>query len=137
MPLDPIRVADTRGWLTKARRDIRGAEVDLAATPPLLDDVMFHCQQAVEKALKGFLFWHDQPFRKTHDLVEIGSQVFAIDTTLAPLVKRAEPLTEYAWLLRYPGEAAEPTPDEASAALALAREVVAAVFTRLPPDVRS
>ena len=61
---------------------------------------MFHCQQAIEKTLKGFLFWHDQPFRKTHDLVEIGSQVVAIDATLAPLVKRAEPLTEYAWLLR-------------------------------------
>ena len=63
MPLDPIRVADARASLTKAQRDIRGAEIDLAATPPFVDDVMFHCQQAVEKALKAFLFWHDQPFR--------------------------------------------------------------------------
>jgi hypothetical protein len=86
---------------------------------------------------RSFLFWHDQPFRKTHDLIEIGSQVLAIDQTLAPLVKRAEPLTEYAWLFRYPGEATEPTADEARAALALACEVVAAVLTRLPPDVRS
>lgn len=64
---------------------------------------MFHCQQAVEKAFKGFLFWYDQPFRKTHDLVEIGQQVLAIDPSLAPLVTRVEPLTEYAWALRYPG----------------------------------
>jgi HEPN domain-containing protein len=137
MPLDPVRVADTRAWLTKAQRDLRGAEIDLAATPPLLDDVMFHCQQAVEKALKAYLFWHDEPFRKTHDLIEIGGQTVAIDATLSPLVKRAEPLTEYAWLFRYPGEAAEPTSDEARAALALAREVVDAVLARLPPEVRS
>lgn len=62
--------------------------------------------------------------------------MLAVDTTLAPLVKRAEPLTEYAWLLRYPGEAAEPSAGEAGEALALAREVVAAVLARLPPDVR-
>jgi hypothetical protein len=29
---------------------------------------VFHCQQAAEKALKGFLAWHDVPFRKTHTL---------------------------------------------------------------------
>lgn len=63
--------------------------------------------------------------------------MLVIDTTLAPLVKRAEPLTEYAWLFRYPGEATEPTADEARAALALAREVVAAVLMRLPPDARA
>ena len=31
---------------------------------PLLGDATFHCQQAVEKALKAFLIWHDRPFRK-------------------------------------------------------------------------
>jgi hypothetical protein len=42
--------------------------------PPLTADITFHAQQLAEKALKGFLTWHDQPFRKTHDLVEIGEQ---------------------------------------------------------------
>jgi HEPN domain-containing protein len=61
-------MADTRAWLARARDDIRGADIDLAAAPPLLGDAAFHCQQAVEKALKAFLTWHDRPFRKTHDL---------------------------------------------------------------------
>ena len=47
MPHDAIRVADTRGWLLKARADL-GAEVDLGAAPPLTGDAAFHCQQAAE-----------------------------------------------------------------------------------------
>ena len=38
----------------------------MAADPPLLEDALFHCQQAVEKVLKALLTWHDEPFRKTH-----------------------------------------------------------------------
>jgi len=44
MPLDPIRVADTRAWLLKASDDLRGAQIDLDADPPLLGDVFFHSQ---------------------------------------------------------------------------------------------
>ena len=40
---------DTRAWLARAHEDLRGAEVDLTATPPLLGDATFHCQQAAEK----------------------------------------------------------------------------------------
>ena len=49
MPHDAARVVDTRGWLHKAAGDLRGAEVDLAANPPLTEDAAFHCQQAAEK----------------------------------------------------------------------------------------
>ncbi|MSS73407.1 MAG: HEPN domain-containing protein [Candidatus Latescibacteria bacterium] len=136
MPHDPIRLADTRGWFLKAKEDLRGAEIDLAAVPPLLGDILFHCQQAVEKALKAFLTWHDHPFRKTHDLVEIGSNCMEFDSTLEPLLRRAAPLTEYAWKFRYPGDASAPTQTEAEESFKLAGEVVKAVFSRLPAEVR-
>ena len=55
MQHDAARSADTRGWLRKAAQDLRGAEIDLAAAPPLPGDAAFHCQQATEKALKAFL----------------------------------------------------------------------------------
>lgn len=135
MPLDPVRAADTRGWLAKARMDLRGAEVDLAASPPLCGDAAFHCQQAVEKALKAFLTWHDQPFRKTHDLVELGNQAVQLGADLEPLLRSAAPLTEYAWRFRYPGEPEEPSVAEAEAAVALARTVLEAVAGRLPLDL--
>ena len=54
--------------------------------------------------MKAFLTWHDRVFRKTHDLVELGGQCVARDTTLESVLRAAAPLTEYAWRYRYPGE---------------------------------
>jgi HEPN domain-containing protein len=135
MPHDPVRVADTRGWLEKAAIDIRSARVDLEAVPPISGDALFHCQQAVEKVLKAFLAWHDHPFRKTRDLVELGVQCSSIDAGLEDLLRRAAPLTDYAWKFRYPGDVPEPTVTEADKALALAEKVVDPVLARLPSEV--
>lgn len=110
-------------------------DILLAADPPDLEGALFNIQQAAEKGLKGFLTWHDIPFRKTHHLAEVGGQCAEIDRTLAPLVERADELTKYAWTFRYPGSPYEATLDEARAAAALAREVFEAVLNRLPPEV--
>jgi HEPN domain-containing protein len=131
---DPARLSDTKAWLAKAAVDIRSAEVAAAAAPPLLSDAAFHCQQAAEKALKGFLAWHDRPFRKTHSLVELGGQCAELDAALEPLLRRAAPLTAYATEYRYPGGPDEPSSEEASEALSLAREVYRAIAGRLPED---
>ena len=32
--------------------------------------------------MKGFLTWHDRPFRKTHNLVEVGEACATVDATL-------------------------------------------------------
>ena len=136
MPHDPARVAETRGWLARASSDVRAAEHELRATPPLLDDIVFHCQQAAEKSLKGFLTWHDRPFRKTRSIEELGEQCLQLDPTLKGLIDRAVPLTEYAWKFRYPGEPEEPSQQEAEEALATARQVYAAIVARLPVEAR-
>ncbi len=135
MQPDPARIADTKAWLSKAGYDIRSAEVARAAEPPLFSDMVFHCQQATEKALKGFMAWHDVPFRKTHNLIELGEQCAQLDAALEPLLRRASPLTRYATEYRYPGEPDEPPEGEAQEALSLAREVYRAILERLPQDV--
>ena len=136
MPPDPARSEDTRAWLDKAAGDLRAGAHSLTAEPPLAFDVTFHAQQACEKALKALLAWHDRPFRKTHNIEELGEVCLTIDPSLRDLVDRAAPLTEYAWRFRYPGEAHDPTRDEAEAALAVARDVFQAVLARLPATVR-
>ena len=136
MPHDPARVADTRAWLSRAATDLRAAAIDLAADPPVLDDLVFHCQQAVEKAMKGLLAWHDEPFGKTRNLEPLGETCLRSDSSLRPLVDRAVPLTEYAWKFRYPGEYVGATQDEAERALGIAREMFGAVLARLPEDAR-
>jgi HEPN domain-containing protein len=64
MPPDPPRLADVRAWLRKASQDLRAAEVEWDGDRErLASDIVFHCQQAAEKALKAYLAWHDLPFR--------------------------------------------------------------------------
>lgn len=78
MPHDPAQVADTKAWIMAAADDLKAAEYLLRGSPPLAGIAVFHCQQAAEKVLKGFLAWHDIPFRKTHNLAEIGAACAAI-----------------------------------------------------------
>jgi len=126
------RAAEVGEWLAKAALDLRGARIDLAAQPALLEDALFHCQQMVEKTLKAFLVWHDRSFRKTHSLEEIGRVCCEVDSALTDLVDEAVPLTEYAWAFRYPGAPPIPTVGEAQAALNLAIRVAVAIAVRLP-----
>ena len=116
--------------------DLRSARVDLAATPPIVGDALFHCQQAVEKAIKTLLTWHDRPFRMTHDLADLGTQLSVLEPTMEDLLKRAAPLTEYAWKFRYPGDMNEPPKAEADGAVELAQLVIDAVAERIPVEAR-
>jgi HEPN domain-containing protein len=52
-----------RKWLVKARRDLLSAKRLARGSDPYLDAAIYHCQQCVEKAVKGWLVYHDQPFR--------------------------------------------------------------------------
>ena len=131
MPHDPARAAEVEAWLAKVASDLRAAEHDLTADPPLLEDSLFHCQQAAEKTLKAFLTRHDRSFRKTHDLNELGLQSIQIEASLEPLCRRVARLTAYAWIFRYPGQPGEPTMDEAQSALSLARELLRHIKDRV------
>ncbi len=137
MQADPIRCADTRAWLAKAKGDLRRAEALLGIDPPDTEGTVFHCQQAAEKALKGYLVWHDVPFRRVHDIDVVGGQCVELDPALGELVSRADTLSKYSWQYRYPGDPFEPSYREASDAIHLAREVFAAVLQRLPAEAQA
>jgi hypothetical protein len=76
-----------------------------------------------------------RPFARPN-LRELGGACARIDPSIGDLAERAEDLTPFAWIFRYPGVPEEPEPDETEAALALAREVYEAVLSRLPEEVR-
>lgn len=133
--MEPEKAEEVRAWLQKAANDLRGADIDLAASPPLIEDAVFHCQQAAEKALKGFLTAHDRVFRKTHDLDELSRACEEIDPALSSVLMPARDLTVFAWEFRYPGASAVPTADEAQRALTTARDVYHSLLSRLPKDV--
>ena len=136
MPRDAALVSETQTWFKRAAADLRAAEHALLARPPLLEDLLFHCQQAAEKSLKGFLAWNSRPFRKTHSLEEIGELCLAIDPNLKAIIDAIVPLTQYAWEFRYPGDPKEPSAEEAEEALSAARRAYFALLSRLPEEVR-
>ena len=136
MVADPELTAETRAWFVKASNDLRAAEALIAASPPLSGEAVFHCQQATEKELKGFLTWNDRAFRKTHNLEEIGEQCLSIDPALREAVDRAVPLSEYAWKFRYPGDPYEPTTERGCRDALDSRGVFETVLSRLPSDLR-
>ena len=109
---DPSQALATR-WFQKAENDLLNVANNLKAEWYASDTVCFHCQQAAEKYLKGFLAWHRMPFAKTHDLPELLKQIKQVAGA------DAETLSDYLFLLdpysvsiRYPQEYEE-EPDEA------------------------
>jgi HEPN domain-containing protein len=131
----PDKREEVRGWLEKADEDVRSAEADLAFDPPIHSDALFHCQQAVEKAMKAFLTAHDLMFRKTHDLDELAQSCLSLDPGLQTTLSACRKLTVYAWRSRYPGAWGDDLPDSPQDALALARAAYYAIADRLPREV--
>lgn len=135
MSIDPQKANDTRAWLTKALRDLTTAEQLFTFEYPMLDSIVYHCHQAAEKALKGYLFWHDTPFRKTHNLEELLVQSASIDPTLFSFKADAIFLSPLATQFRYPGDAIEPPLEQANLAFKSANALFAEVVKRLPDEV--
>jgi len=112
-----LRDKETREWLKKSLDDLESARV-LAATDHAAN-ALYHCQQSAEKSLKGYLTSHDIPFRKTHNLKELGESCALIDASLEAIATRAPILTDYSWKMRYPGDPYIVEEGELSAMLAL------------------
>ena len=84
------------GWMTKARHDLASARILGYGGDPVLDNAIYHCQQAAEKAVKGFLLCHGQSFGKTHDLEVLVALAISIDAGFSRYQEAAIALTPYA-----------------------------------------
>jgi HEPN domain-containing protein len=58
--MDDAKFAETRQWLIKSQRDLKAAYVLIKNEESLLDAVVYHCQQAAEKALKAYLTYQER-----------------------------------------------------------------------------
>lgn len=128
-------MAFAREWLRKARNDLQSAKALLQLQPPITDTATFHCQQAVEKLLKGYLTHHNQPFEKLHNLEALVGLCTAFDPAFESIRERASSLNPYAVEPRYPSER-EPTQEEAEEALNTVRTIWDFVLERLPGELR-
>jgi HEPN domain-containing protein len=124
-----------QSWLVKALHDLATARKAASQPDPYLDTAIYHCQQAAEKAVKGFLAFHDQPPVRTHDIELLLSLADPFETAFAVRFEAAERLTRYATQYRYPGDVMEPDQDEFDQALADAEGLFQFVLSVLPVAV--
>lgn len=95
-------IQSSREWLEYARQDWQAANYLTTAKPELYKIICYHCEQAVEKALKSFLVYHEVDFPRTHDLVELCKLCTNIDLRYYEIAEGCSELTGYGTQMRYP-----------------------------------
>ncbi|NJN88050.1 MAG: HEPN domain-containing protein [Leptolyngbyaceae cyanobacterium SL_7_1] len=132
--MDEGKQQEIRQWLIKSQRDLGAARVLLESDDVYPDIAAYHCQQAVEKAIKGYLTYHDVLFQKTHDLNRLLALCSSQNEEFSRWRTMAAMLTPYATEFRYPGNVVEPKRDEAEQAIELATAFVNFVMQQLLSD---
>jgi HEPN domain-containing protein len=122
-------------WLTKARRDLLSAKRLARGPDPYFDTAIYHCQQCVEKAVKGWLVYCDQSFEKTHDLRLLVTLASEIEPMFTEWFDVAEQISPFATSYRYPGEVLEPTEDEFRQAYKAANSFYDFICSLLPIEL--
>lgn len=125
-----------RAWLIKARNDLDTARQISGLPEGHLDNAIYHCQQAAEKAVKGYLAFRDHPLERTHDVERLVTLASGYERRFLSLEDAAIILTPYA--TRYPGEASElqPSMEEFDEALGAAAQIFSFVVAMVPDAVR-
>lgn len=116
-----------RDWFEKGRQDLRSAQI-LKEHDGDLWVVTFHCQQAVEKYLKGFILLHTQTLMEGHNLYKLCKRCTEIDEDFIEVLKDCGFLSNYYIETRYPAD--EPlvvTSGEAEDAVLMAEKVMGLV----------
>jgi HEPN domain-containing protein len=103
--------------------------------PAILDIATYHCQQAAEKALKGFLVNWDQRVGKTHDVGFLVERAMQVEPCFATWCDAAGRLTPFATAYREPGPADQPSSEEFAEALDDAETIYQQALSFLPPEV--
>ena len=134
--MDESKAELVREWLTRAKHDLELSRIGAASENPPLDAAIYHCQQAAEKAVKGWLQAQDDPFPKTHDIERLVEQATNLHSDFQQFETAAEVLTPYASAFRYPGGSEEPMPtrEQFDEALQHAQAIYDFVLKLLPPE---
>ena len=124
-----------KNWLIKALHDLYAAQRLSTGKKPLLDYAVYHCQQAAEKALKGFLVFHDIRVDKTHDIRALILTVGELNKDFLSYQASAHRLTPFATTYRYPGDELQPAKETFEEAYEDAISIYQFVLSNLPNEV--
>jgi HEPN domain-containing protein len=124
-------------WFDFAEEDRKMA--DLAFQNAIYNQTCFHCQQEVEKLLKGYLLARTGKYPKSHHLLELLEHCKSVDPQFTELFDECLYLTKYYIPIRYPNAVVGTLPnglpgkDEAEKTLAIFSQILKFLEERLRP----
>ena len=89
-------------WIVKAAHDLETARIVASQLPDYDDVIAFHCQQAIEKSLKGYLVCLDIDFKPVHDLGYLVNLIVTKDNSFDTYFEDIDRISRYAVQIRYP-----------------------------------
>lgn len=117
----------SREWFDRAQHDWDTANFILDMQPVPVEIVCYHCQQAVEKSLKGYLVAHGiEPVPRIHDLTQLCQMCQEKDARFAGATQACGYLTVFATQTRYPSSI-DPSEVEMNRALGYTKDALALI----------
>lgn len=111
-------------WFKKGEKDLLTATHELSfGKDAVTESVCFHCQQAVEKFIKGYMVFLGIEVTKTHEIGELVTKCQEKDIEIAEFKETADKLTDYAVEIRYPEAPEAPALEEAQEAIKVAKSI--------------
>jgi len=124
------KISIVKEWLDFASRDINSAKYLLGMRPVPLEIVCYHCEQAVEKVLKGYLIYQNVEPPRTHVLQLLCKTCEDFDENFKKISESCGNLTLYGVQSRYPFEI-DITENDMKKAIADADNVMEFVLQRI------
>ncbi len=90
-------------WIYRSYLDRMAAET-LCGDPLLYDAAAFHCQQCIEKALKGYLLFKSRRLLDGHNLTWLCKQAAMMDEGFIQWIDESAVLNRYYIETRYPAD---------------------------------
>jgi HEPN domain-containing protein len=120
-------------WINRAKGSLKLSKIVIAFGVNdgyYYEDLCYQTQQAVEKALKGFLIFFDVEPEFTHNIETLINELEKF-TEVPAHIREATNLTKYAVLTRYPGWHEEITKEKYEIAVKIAEECLDWVENRI------
>jgi HEPN domain-containing protein len=97
-----MNIEDALEWYKIADNDFDSAKLLNEAVHKHYEIICYHCSQAVEKYLKGYLIYNNMVPQKTHDILFLNNICIVLDTDFENIIFECGFLNRFANDIRYP-----------------------------------
>lgn len=94
------KVIEAGRWLKEAFKDLKSAEI--IYKEGIYSICCFHCEQAVQKVLKAFLYFKGERFIAIHSCVTLNEKCTEYDSNFSKFKEYVRKLDQYYIPTRYP-----------------------------------